>query len=195
MNIELPTRKEGALTGMPVNQPRMNTDRVELAGEKAGRWEDEKRCAGGTRSPDRHGLGNHQIRGADTKDTKSDGDSHLSPALCPHRMAEREENQERRGWGQASPFPPSDGGKDAVLTPADANPDAGGTRPYLGGEAEFLRLLFEFTHSVQLNPDRTVALAAKRWERSLRFKLAVARQRRRDAGCRRQETGSSRGES
>ena len=61
--------------------------------------------------------------------------------------------------------------------------DAGGTRPYQGGEEEFLRLLFEFTHSVQLNPDRTIALAAKRWERSLRFKLAVTRQRRRDMNC------------
>ena len=61
--------------------------------------------------------------------------------------------------------------------------DAGGTRPYQGGEEEFLRLLFEFTHSAQLNPDRTVALAAKRWERTLRFRLAVTRQRRRDMNC------------
>ena len=50
--------------------------------------------------------------------------------------------------------------------------------PHPGGEEEFLRLLFEFTHSVQLNPDRTIALAAKRWERALRFRLAVTRQRR-----------------
>ena len=63
--------------------------------------------------------------------------------------------------------------------------------PQPGGEEEFLRLLFEFTHSVQLNPDRTIALAAKRWERTLRFRLAVTRQRRwggRDGG----KVGSSR---
>ena len=113
---------------------------------------------------DRHGLGNCQIREAGTEAGFDNG---------------------RRRRGQASPFPPSDGGKDAVLTPAAGDPDAGGTRPYLRGEEEFLRLLFEFTHSAQLNPDRTIALAAKRWERTLRFRLAVTRQRRwggRDGG-------------
>ena len=111
---------------------------------------------------DRHGLGNCQIREAGTEAGFDNG---------------------RRRRGQASPFPPSDGGKDVVLTPAAGDPDAGGTRPYRGGEEEFLRLLFEFTHSVQLNPDRTIALAAKRWERTLRFRLAVTRQRRRDMNC------------
>lgn len=54
------------------------------------------------------------------------------------------------------------------------------------GEQQFLQSLFEFTRNAQANPDRSVALAAKRWERSLRFKLAVARQRRRDPRCGRQ---------
>lgn len=40
-------------------------------------------------------------------------------------------------------------------------------------------MLFEFTHSVQSNSDPTIALAAKRWERTLRFRLAVTRQKRR----------------
>jgi hypothetical protein len=33
--------------------------------------------------------------------------------------------------------------------------------PALSGEPEFLRLLFQFTRSTQLNPTRTVALATK----------------------------------
>lgn len=54
------------------------------------------------------------------------------------------------------------------------------------GEQEFLRSLFEFTRSAQQNPDRRIALAARRWERSLRFRVAVTRQQqqRREAVCR-----------
>ena len=157
MNLLLLTQEEAALVGRPVNQPRMDTDRHGLDGGKVGRWEREKRSEGlGSECP----MTN--VQGPDTAGGFDHG---------------------RRRRGQASPFPPSDGGKDVVLTPAAGDPDAGGTRPYRGGEEEFLRLLFEFTHSVQLNPDRTIALAAKRWERTLRFRLAVTRQRRRDMNC------------
>ncbi len=84
--------------------------------------------------------------------------------------------EEKRSEGGTNP----NGGRsrDVFVRPAltlDPSPPGEGR---LHGEEEFLRLLFEFTESVQLNPDRTIALAAKRWERSLRFKLAVTRQRR-----------------
>lgn len=45
------------------------------------------------------------------------------------------------------------------------------------GERSFLLSLFEFTRSAQQHPDRMIALAAKRWERSLRFRIALTRQR------------------
>lgn len=48
--------------------------------------------------------------------------------------------------------------------------------PRPGGEEGFLRSLFEFTRSAQQHPDRSIALAARRWERSLRFRVAVTRQ-------------------
>lgn len=51
------------------------------------------------------------------------------------------------------------------------------------GERQFLQLLFEFTRNAQTNADRSVALAAKRWERTLRFKLAVTRQMQRHMRC------------
>ena len=123
MNLLLLTQEEAALAGRPVNQPRMDTDRHGLDGEKVGRWEEEKRSEGGTNP-----------NGGRSRD------AFARPALT------------------LDPSPPGEG--------------------RLHGEEEFLRLLFEFTHSVQLNPDRTIALAAKRWERSLRFRLAVTRQRR-----------------
>ena len=50
--------------------------------------------------------------------------------------------------------------------------------PASQGEALFLESLFAFTRSAQAHPDRSYALAARRWERSLRFKLAVNQQRR-----------------
>ena len=119
MNLLLLTQEEAALAGRPVNQPRMDTEGGELAGEKVGRWEEEKR------------------------------------SKCPRTLVQ-----------------------DRTQSGLDGGGSATGHSSHPGGEEEFLRLLFEFTESVQLNPDRTIALAAKRWERSLRFKLAVTRQRR-----------------
>ena len=124
MNLLLLTQEEAALAGRPVNQPRMDTDRHGLDGEKVGRWEKEKRSE------------------------------------CPMTHVQNRTQSGLDGGGSAT-----------------------GHSSHPGGDEEFLRLLFEFTESVQLNPDRTIALAAKRWERSLRFKLAVTRQRRRDMNC------------
>ena len=62
MNLLLLTQEEAALAGRPVNQPRMDTDRHGLDGEKVGRWEKEKRSEGlGTECPRAKG------RGSDTK--------------------------------------------------------------------------------------------------------------------------------
>ena len=119
MNLLLLTQEEAALAGRPVNQPRMDTEGGELAGEKVGRWEEEKR------------------------------------SKCPRTLVQ-----------------------DRTQSGLDGGGSATGHSSHPGGEEEFLRLLFEFTHSVQSNPDRTIALAAKRWERTLRFRLAVMRQRR-----------------
>ena len=119
MNLLFLTQEEAALAGRPVNQPRMDTDRHGLDGEKVGRWEKEKRSE------------------------------------CPMTHVQNRTQSGLDGGGSAT-----------------------GHSSHPGGEEEFLRLLFEFTHSVQLNPDRTIALAAKRWERTLRFRLAVTRQRR-----------------
>ena len=46
-----------------------------------------------------------------------------------------------------------------------------------GGEQSFLLALLEFTRSARQNPDREVALAARRREGVLRFKLAGTRQK------------------